>query len=88
MTSQTNLKSIVDSKQTGSPINSDHLPIKTIIFIEKKIKSNYSNKRKYKHSKKRNDHEKLNLDGKILRIEELYLRVESRFIEIYSKIPI
>ena len=64
MTPQANLKSIVDSKQTGSPINSDYLPIKTIIHIAKKIKWNYSNKSKYKHSKKRNDHKKLNLDGK------------------------
>ena len=88
MTSQANLKSIVNSKQTGSTINSDHLPIKTILCIAKKIKSNYSNKRKYKHSKKEMTTKKLNLDGKMSRIEAFYLKIESILIEIYSKILI
>ena len=69
-TSQRNLKTVIDSGRTRSPINSDHLPIKTSFRIAYKMSSRYKHKSKQSttrdQKRKRKTNWKSNTDRRTL----------------------
>ena len=59
-TTQKNLKTVIDSGRTSSPINSDHLPIKTSFRIAFKISSRYKHNPKQSTTRDRKRKRKTN----------------------------